>query len=68
MIFAHLEEMRRQGLGVIAGVLHEPERGPRRHGVVGVARRAEDPGVLARKILILDRGEVTGEAGADEPA
>ena len=68
VIFAQLDEMRRQGLGVIAGVLHEPDRAPDRHAVVGIARRAEDPGVLARKILILDRRELTGDAGAEPTA
>jgi len=68
MIFVQLDEMRREGRGVIAGVLYEPERGPRRHAVVGVARRAADPGVLARKILILDRRDLTGETGAEATA
>lgn len=61
MIFVHLARMRRAGLDVIAGVLHEPDRDPlRRAGVVGIGRRAEDPAILARRILILDRRELTG--------
>lgn len=69
MIFTHLDDMRRAGLDVIAGVLQEPERDPeRRAGVVGIGRRALDPAILARKILILDRREMTGQVVGGETA
>ena len=63
-IFDHLDVMRRAGYGVICGVETETDRDPaRRVGVIGIAKRANDPGVLARKILILDRRHfvATGE-------
>jgi len=66
-IFAHLQIMRRAGLDVVAGVLHEPERDPATYGVIAVARRATHPGLHARKLLVLDRRQVTGHP-ADEDA
>lgn len=61
LIFSHLDEMRREGLGVVFGV--EPDtssEAPRRVGIVGIAHRDADPAVRARKILILDRRHFSG--------
>jgi transcriptional regulator with XRE-family HTH domain len=52
---AHLAEMHRAGLAVICAVDAEALRDNRRLGVIAIGKLADDPGVLARKVLMLDR-------------
>lgn len=52
--------LRRSGIALVCGVLHEPERDPKRYAVIAAGQLAADPGILTRKLLILDRREVTG--------
>jgi hypothetical protein len=61
LIFSHLDEMRREGLGVVFGVETDTSSdASRRVGIVGIAHRDADPAVRARKILILDRRHFSG--------
>lgn len=56
MLNAQIDELGRNGFGVISGIDEEMHSGtPRRIAVAGIARRANDPGVLRRKVLVLDR-------------
>ncbi|WP_131368823.1 MULTISPECIES: helix-turn-helix domain-containing protein [Caulobacter] len=52
--------LRRAGIALVCGVLHEPERDPQRYAVIAAGHLAVDPGIQTRKLLILDRREVTG--------
>jgi DNA-binding XRE family transcriptional regulator len=62
-IARHLTALHREGIEVLGGVLHEPERDPAHYGVIAAGRRSVDPGILARKLILLDRREVTGVWG-----
>lgn len=63
-IFYHLLTIRRAGYDVIHGVAEVPgpdgaDGAPWKVGVVYLALRAKDPGALKRKILLMDRRELT---------
>lgn len=59
-IARQIATLRREGIEVLGGVLHEPERDPAHYGVIAAGPRSIDPGILARKLIVLDRREVTG--------